>query len=89
MASETRIAVEQGLAQAEILSRLENLIRKCKLPLRAPGLDREAILAAIQVDKKVRDGTPRFVLPEELGRVRHGVEVPEDVVRRCLDQILD
>ncbi len=46
-----------------------------------PGnISAERILKEMRRDKKTRDGKLRFVLPERIGRVRIGVEVPEETV---------
>jgi len=49
-------------------------------PLAAPA----RLAAAMQADKKTRAGRLRFVLPERIGKVRCGVEVPSDALLRVL-----
>ena len=52
-----------GWLKAEDVIRIENLLQRAKLPTRAVfGLQCEALLAAMAVDKKVVSQTPRFVL---------------------------
>jgi 3-dehydroquinate synthetase len=48
--------------------------------VRAPGLDADAVLAAMRHDKKRTAGTHRMVLLEAIGRPVHGVAVGEDVL---------
>ena len=50
------------------------------LPVRAPGLDPDAVLAAMRHDKKRAAGTHRMVLLEAIGRPVYGVAVGEDVL---------
>ena len=37
--------------------------------------------------KKALDGRPMFVLPESIGRVRHGVLVPPPVVDKAVQAV--
>ncbi len=48
--------------------------------MRAPGLDPEAVLAAMRHDKKRTAGEHRMVLLEAIGRPIHGVAVGERVL---------
>lgn len=47
----------------------------------------EAIFAAMQMDKKKRAGTLRFVLPRAIGDVEYGVHVRDSAVRRVLERL--
>jgi 3-dehydroquinate synthase len=58
--------------------------------LKMPILTREhpsSILAAMQSDKKKRDGRLRFVLPREIGDVEYGVVVPDRKVESVLKRL--
>ena len=44
--------------------------------------------AALGRDKKARNGTPRLVLLEALGKPVSGVELPEQRVRAALDELI-
>ncbi|MGA0122330.1 MAG: bifunctional shikimate kinase/3-dehydroquinate synthase [Gaiellales bacterium] len=50
------------------------------LPIRAEGLEPEAVIAAMRADKKRVQGAHRFVLLEAPGRPRWGVQLDEAVV---------
>jgi len=50
-------------------------------------LDPDAVLAAMQSDKKKRDGKLRFVLPRAVGDVEYGVECTTAQVRAVLNQM--
>ncbi|MEB3333070.1 MAG: 3-dehydroquinate synthase [Synechococcaceae cyanobacterium] len=63
------IAERMGLWSAADQQRQSAVIRAAGLPLQLPALDSQALLDALQSDKKVRDGRLRFVLPEAIGRV--------------------
>jgi len=66
----TRIALRRGLISAEIIERLEKLLRRTFLPVEMPEVDIESFLKALIRDKKVRDGKVRMVLPVGLGQVQ-------------------
>ncbi len=84
MEAEAVIAMELGLAPIEVLAAQNRVLKLCGLPTRVKRLPRKKVLAAMKLDKKGVDGKARFVLPEAVGRVRHGVEVPPDLVLSAL-----
>ena len=51
-------------------------------------VDRERAWAALQRDKKARNGEVRLVLLDAPGRPRWGAEVPEADVRAALDALI-
>lgn len=61
-------------------ARLMRLCRAFGLPVERPDLPWTDIRAAMSVDKKSAGGLPRFVLASAIGSVRHGFEVPEEVL---------
>ncbi len=63
--------------------RLLGTIALLGMPMRTP-LDPERVLAAMQSDKKKREGKLRFVLPRAIGDVEFGVEVPAHSVLATL-----
>jgi 3-dehydroquinate synthase len=64
-----RLAAALQRVPAEFVGRQERLLTALKLPVVAPPLDVEALLRAMQRDKKVEHGRLRFVLPDRLGHV--------------------
>lgn len=76
-----RIAVNRGMFDTGNLERLQKLLKRAFLPTEMPSLDREAFLAALMRDKKVRDGRLRMVLPVELGRVKIMEVEAEELLR--------
>jgi len=76
MVGETRMAEQIGLAQAGLSDDIASVLNNLGLPTEIPpDLDRDAIIAAVQRDKKKADGVVRFALPAAIGKVRVGVEV--------------
>jgi shikimate kinase/3-dehydroquinate synthase len=69
------------------------LLERHGLPVRAAGLDPDAVLAAMRHDKKRSAGTHRMVLLEAIGRPVYGVSVGEhalaDAVRAATAAPLD
>jgi 3-dehydroquinate synthetase/shikimate kinase len=81
-------AVALGLLAALTLSGLDTADVERLLRPRRVRVDPDRAWAALQRDKKVRDGRVALVLLEAPGRPRVGVEVPEADVRRALDALI-
>jgi 3-dehydroquinate synthase len=73
-----------GFIDAAMTLRQQQLLQRLGLPVAAPALDQNALLTAMQHDKKTENGQLRFVLPRRMGyvEVTSGVEVER--VRRVL-----
>ena len=80
-------AVALGLLAALRLSGRSTDVVQQVLDPRPVRVDRERAWAALQRDKKARDGATRLVLFEG-DEVRWGVERPEDEVRAALDALI-
>ncbi|MEH1783676.1 MAG: 3-dehydroquinate synthase [Nostoc sp.] len=88
MVAAGQIAVELGMWQKEDTERQNALIQKAGLPTQLPaGVDIEAIIEALQLDKKVKAGKVRFILPTEIGVVTITDEVPSDIIRQVLREM--
>jgi 3-dehydroquinate synthase len=68
-----------GLAEGTAEGTAALLVRH-GLPVCAPGLDPDAVLAAMRHDKKRSAGAHRMVLLQAVGRPVHGVEVDETLL---------
>src|SRR6266404_3624012 len=82
-------AVALGVAAAGTTRRQETLLRGLGLPVRAPAVDAEAVLAAITHDKKARDGRVPFVLAPSIGAFRVVYDVAPAEVRAALASIVE
>lgn len=83
------IAVKLGLWQKEDTERQNALIKKAGLPTKLPaGLDIGELIDALQLDKKVKSGKVRFVLPTQIGEVKVTDEVPTDTIRQVLQEMM-
>lgn len=88
MVAAGQIAVELGLWQKAETERQDALIQKAGLPTQLPsGVDIEAVIEALQTDKKVQDGKVRFVLPTQIGVVTVSDQVPSNTIRQVLGEM--
>jgi 3-dehydroquinate synthase len=73
-----------GLVDVAFVERLESLVRRARLPVRAPALGADRYLELMQVDKKTEAGELKFVVIEQPGKA--GVRgAPEVLVREVID----
>ncbi|MDH7497793.1 MAG: 3-dehydroquinate synthase, partial [Syntrophomonadaceae bacterium] len=77
-----RIAAERGMMSFGEADRVRALLERFGLPVRLPALDPERVLEAMAVDKKVRDGRLRFVLPRGIGEALVVDDVEDETVRQ-------
>ncbi|MGH7736949.1 MAG: 3-dehydroquinate synthase [Candidatus Tyrphobacter sp.] len=82
------LALELGRFSQRDHLRILTLLSLLKMPLRT-SVEAEDALAAMQHDKKRRDGAMHFVLPDAIGRVRYGVKAPLRAVRSVLRLMRD
>lgn len=88
MVAAGQIAVELGMWQKEETERQDALIQKAGLPTKLPdGVDIEAIIESLQLDKKVKAGKVRFILPTQIGVVTITDEVRSDTIRKVLQKM--
>jgi 3-dehydroquinate synthase len=81
------LALRTGRFSAPEHVRVLALLTLLGLPIAVRDLTPDALLDAMKVDKKARDGRLRFVLPRALGDVEYGVEAPSRAVRTVLDML--
>ena len=80
----SRLAEALGRVDAAFTERQRKLLDALGLPVSAPGLNHDDLLAAMQRDKKVEHGKLRFVLPAEMGKVELVGDVDEQLARGAL-----
>lgn len=73
-----RLAVRAGWLKETALVRLEKLLTAFQLPVRAAGVDPEALWQAMLHDKKGEEGKLTFILPDRIG----GVKIVRDLDRQ-------
>lgn len=84
MEAEAILSMELGIAPLELLAAQNRLLKLCGLPTRVKKMPERKVLAALKLDKKNISGRTRFVLPEAIGKVRWGVEVPPNLIAAVL-----
>jgi shikimate kinase/3-dehydroquinate synthase len=89
MVAAAHMARELGLITAQEAERQNRLIARYGLPLRAGGLDPEAVLDAMSLDKKVSSRNLRWILLDGLGRTVIRDDVPMSLVREALTVVLE
>ena len=79
MAAVGEIGTSMGLIPREEVERYTAVLRGFGLPLRAPGVDPDAVLEAMKMDKKAAGRRINWVLLEEIGRAVVRSDVPEEL----------
>jgi len=69
MRSEAKMALARGFLSRAEFEKLENLLNQIKIKATLQGIETDALHSAMKLDKKVRDGKLRIVLPKKLGQV--------------------
>ncbi|HZP26354.1 MAG TPA: 3-dehydroquinate synthase [Dehalococcoidia bacterium] len=82
------ISERMGLLPAEVVERQRALLTRFGLPVISPLVDRERVLAAMSLDKKVAAGSVRWVLLEGVGRPVIRDDVPADLVREVVTELV-
>ncbi len=88
MTAAAAISVRMGLLSPEVKDRQRRILELFGLPAHAEGLDRERLLAAITLDKKVVGKKVRWVLLSDIGRTVIRDDVPREIVEAALDEVL-
>lgn len=83
MVCASRLAELVGRIGGELTTRQVKLLTSLGLPTTMTGLDLEALMAAMQRDKKAEHGRLRFVLPSRLGHVELVGGVDAALVRKA------
>ncbi len=88
MVAAGRIAVKLGMWTEEMSQRQDNLIKKAALPERIDNtLKSQNIIETLQLDKKVKAGKVRFILPTNIGKVDIKEEIPSEVINTVLEEM--
>lgn len=80
-----RLAQMLGMIDGELTARQQTLLQSLDLPIDPPVVDTDAVMAAMQHDKKVADGSLHLVLPTQLGQVEIVPDVDPQLIRRALE----
>ncbi|WP_330204544.1 3-dehydroquinate synthase [Cyanobacterium sp. Dongsha4] len=90
MVAAGRVAVKMGLWTENEAHRQDELIAKTGLPTTIPNyLKVEEIIDHLQMDKKVKDGKVRFILPEAIGKVQICDRISPEILSETLSVLID
>lgn len=84
-----KIARNRGIFRDTDLTRQNTLIRRVGPFRKIEGISTEAVLSAMQLDKKVSGGKIRFVLPTSIGGVDIFSDVTNDEIRRGIEYVFE
>ena len=85
MCAAAELAVKSGICNPTATSHIRELIESYNLPSLIPDdLNATEILRAMEIDKKVKAGKIKFILPESIGTVR----IENDVDREIISAVL-
>lgn len=89
----TRLSREMGILPPKEAERVEGAIHRIsnhvrRLP-RLKGLQLQTVLAAIALDKKIREGQLHFILLREVGRAEVRTDVPVALLRSVVRGVID
>ncbi|MED5405154.1 MAG: 3-dehydroquinate synthase [Chloroflexota bacterium] len=82
------MAQEMGLHSQDIVDRQRRLLDRFNLPTSAKGVNVDDILKGMSLDKKVQDGSKRWVMLEEVGRSVVRTDVPEELVQKTVRELV-
>ncbi len=95
MAVESEVAFFEGSLKNEAKVRLIRLLTDLGLPTKIKkGLGSSAIISKMVYDKKNIGKTPRFILLEDIGKVKsasgkYSFEVKEDIIKKAIERCQD
>ncbi len=81
----SHLAGRLGKIDPSITVRQIALLESLNLPVKLPDLDGDALVTAMQSDKKVEHGKLRFVLPTRIGHVELVPDLPTEEVKRAMN----
>ena len=83
-----RLSVKLGWLKKEDTARIERIVLANRLPVRLrKKLSLAKLLAAMKLDKKVRNGKLRFVALRAIGQAETVEDVPEKTIRELWRQV--
>jgi 3-dehydroquinate synthase len=90
MAMEARMAVEVGVSDGTFVRRQDHLLQALGLLQPLPALSGYATFERLSLDKKVKAGRVRWILPGRMpGTVSVRDDIPAEIVRKLVDATVD
>ncbi len=88
MIAAASLSNKRGVLSGKELSRIKDLIRKAGLPTKIKGIQFSRIWEAQLHDKKFARGMNTFVLPAKIGKAVIVKNVPQDMIRAAIREIM-
>jgi len=82
------IAQEMKLCSKDVYEELKSLCQSLGFDVKAKGVSKDTVFKAMSLDKKVKNGVMRFVLPTAIGTVEIRNDVSESLVLAALDHVI-
>ena len=73
-----------GFTDPALVERQRRILQRFGLPVEAPGVDPEKVLAAMTMDKKTEAGSVKWVLLESLGKAVVSRDVPQELAQETV-----
>jgi len=83
-----KIALRLGMVTQNELCRVSGVLEKSGLPVKASGVDPEAVYRQMYYDKKIKDGRLKFILPKGIGSVAQCTVEDEGIIKNVLHELL-
>jgi 3-dehydroquinate synthase len=85
MCAASDLAVKMGIFKERDAERVRKLAELYKLPAVIPDdIKGSDIMNAMEIDKKVKDGRMKFILPESIGKVKIADDVDRELIKKAL-----
>ena len=87
MEAAAQMSWTMGFIKGEVVEKQRELLHAFGLPTKTNRVSKKKVLRAITFDKKAQEGRPKFVLPEAIGQVRHGILVPPPILDKAVQAV--
>ncbi len=87
MVAASRIACMLEFFSKDQTRRVETLIHHLGFKTQLKGVKSQAVLEKLTLDKKIKNGKIRFVLPLEIGKVTTRDDISQDVIQNILKEL--
>lgn len=88
MMGAARIGQSLGVTPLEVVERQEAVLKRFHLPVTCSDVDMERVEGAMALDKKAEGESIQWVLLEDVGRAVLRGDVPQDLVRQVLREVV-
>jgi 3-dehydroquinate synthase len=89
MMGAAEISCRMALLSRSVVDRQRTLLQRYGLPIRAPaGIDVDRVIGAMSLDKKVSGKAIRWILLRDIGETEVRNDVPLDMVRSVVEELL-